>query len=260
MAIIRNILVSIVALYVSTTLLYAQLPTRSEIDKAVNPTLSAVAKRGVCAQKSTIDIGEVEREELQEVNFKLRNTTAATVAITQLRSTCSCLKVATLPRALKPNEELEVVATFNPAGRSGKIKLDIFVYTSLDAQSPTERLTVTGVMNIGDKYSHLPYGMGELRLSRRSVTIDNCKVGATRTERIAVANAGTRELTISAQSTVEGLSLRLEPTTLMPGEEGDIMISYTTKQAVTQDIQTMLIVDGCSGRPTDRAIKVTITK
>ena len=87
MAIIRNILVSIVALYVSTTLLYAQLPTRSEIDKAVNPTLSAVAKRGVCAQKSTIDLGEVEREELQEVNFKLRNTSAATVAITQLRST-----------------------------------------------------------------------------------------------------------------------------------------------------------------------------
>ena len=260
MAVIRHILICLAALGISANVLHAQLPSRSEIDQAVNPSLSTVAQRAVRAEKSVVDLGIIAQEEQRQVSFVLKNSSATTVTITELRSTCSCLKVATKPKTLRHNEELEVVATFNPAGRSGKIKLDIFVYTSLDAQSPTERLTVTGVMNIGDKYSHLPYGMGELRLSRRSVTIDNCKVGATRTERIAVANAGTRELTISAQSTVEGLSLRLAPTTLMPGEEGDIMISYTTKQAVTQDIQTMLIVDGCSGRPTDRAIKVTITK
>jgi hypothetical protein len=102
--------------------------------------------------------------------------------------------------------------------------------------------------------------MGELKLSRQSVTIDNTRVGATRTERIAVANAGTKELKITAQSTVEGLTLRLEPAILKPGEEGDIMISYTPKRAVTDDIQTLLILEGCSGQPTQRAIKITINR
>lgn len=260
MAVIRHILICLAALGISANVLHAQLPSRSEIDQAVNPSLSTVAQRAVRAEKSVVDLGIIAQEEQRQVSFVLKNSSATTVAITELRSTCSCLKVATKPKTLRPNEELEVVATFNPAGRSGKVKLDIFVYTSLDAKSPTERLTITGTMAQSDKFSHLPYSAGELKLSRNTVTIDNTKVGATRTERIAVANAGVKELQITAQSTVEGLSLRLEPSTLKPGEEGDIVISYTPKRAIQQDIQTILILNGCTGRPTDRAIKITIKR
>ena len=244
----------------SCSLLHAQLPSRAEIDQAINPSLSEIAKRAVCAKNSVVELGTIGQDEQRTVSFMLKNTTASTVAITELRSTCSCLKVATKPKVLRPNEELEIIAVFNPAGRSGRVKLDIFVYTSFDAKRPTERLTVTGTMAQSSKFAHLPYSMGELKLSRQSVTIDNTRVGATRTERIAVANAGTKELRVTAQSTVEGLTLRLEPTTLQPGEEGDIVISYTPKRAVTADIQTLLILEGCSGQPTQRAIKITIKR
>ena len=149
---------------------------------------------------------------------------------------------------------------FNPAGRNGKVKLDIFVYTSLDAKSPTERLTVTGTMAQSSKFAHLPYSAGELKLSRNTVTLDNTRVGATRSERIAVANTGTKELRITSQSAVEGLSLRVEPTVLKPNQEGDIVISYTPKRTATEDIQTILILEGCTGRPTERAIKITIKR
>ena len=260
MAITRHILLTIIALGISTSLLHAQLPSRSEIDKAVNPSLSTIAKRAVCAKNSVVELGTIKQDEQRTVNFILKNTSATTVAITELRSTCSCLKVVTKPKALRPNEELEVVAVFNPAGRSGKVKLDIFVYTSLDAKSPTERLTVTGTMAQSSKFAHLPYSAGELKLSRQSVTIDNTRVGATRTERIVVANTGTKELRITSQSTVEGLSLRVEPTVLNPNQEGDIVISYTPKRTATEDIQTILILEGCTGRPTERAIKITIKR
>ena len=260
MAITRHILLTIIALGISTTLLHAQLPSRAEIDKMVNPSLSTIAKRAVCAKNSVVELGTIKQDEQRTVNFILKNTSATTVAITELRSTCSCLKVVTKPKALRPNEELEVVAVFNPAGRSGKVKLDIFVYTSLDAKSPTERLTVTGTMAQSSKFAHLPYSAGELKLSRQSVTIDNTRVGATRTERIVVANTGTKELRITSQSTVEGLSLRVEPTVLNPNQEGDIVISYTPKRTATEDIQTILILEGCTGRPTERAIKITIKR
>lgn len=218
MAIIRHILLCTIALGISTTMLHAQLPSRAEIDKVVNPSLSTIAKRAVRAERSVVEIGTIEQDLQREVSFTLKNTSASTVAITELRSTCSCLKVVTKPKALRAGEELEVVAVFNPAGRNGKVKLDIFVYTSLDAKSPTERLTVTGTMAQSSKYAHLPYSAGELKLSRNTVTIDNTRVGATRSERIAVANTGTKELRITSQSTVEGLSLRLEPATLKPAE------------------------------------------
>ena len=260
MAIIRHILLCTIALGISTTMLHAQLPSRAEIDKVVNPSLSTIAKRAVHAERSVVEIGTIEQDVQREVSFTLKNTSASTVAITELRSTCSCLKVVTKPKALRAGEELEVVAVFNPAGRNGKVKLDIFVYTSLDAKSPTERLTVTGTMAQSSKYAHLPYSAGELRLSRNRVTLDNTRVGATRTERIVVANTGTKELRITSQSTVEGLSLRLEPATLKPGEEGDIVVSYTPKRGVMEDIQTILILEGCSGRPTERAIKITIKR
>ena len=241
-------------------MLHAQLPSRAEIDKVVNPSLSTVAKRAVRAEANIVELGTIKHYEQRTVSFMLKNTSATTVAITELRSTCSCLKVVTKPKALRPNEELEVVAVFNASGRTSKVKLDIFVYTSLDAKSPTERLTVTGTMAQSGKYAHLPYSAGELKLSRNTVTLDNTRVGATRTERIAVANTGTRVLSITAQSTVEGLSLRVEPTVLKPGEEGDIVVSYTPKRAVVEDIQTILILEGCSGRPTERAIKITIKR
>ena len=260
MAITRHILLTIIALGISASLLHAQLPSRTEIDKMVNPSLSTIAKRAVCAKNSVVELGTIEQDEQRTVSFMLKNTSASTVAITELRSTCSCLKVVTKPKVLRPNEELEVVAVLNASGRSGKVKLEIFVYTSLDTKSPTERLTITGTMAQSSPFSHLPYSMGELKLSRQGVTLDNTRVGATRTERIAVANAGTKELKITAQSTVEGLTLRLEPTILKPGEEGDIVISYTPKQAVIQDIQTLLILEGCSGQPTQRAIKITIKR
>ena len=241
-------------------MLHAQLPSRAEIDKVVNPSLSEVAKRAVRAERSVVEMGTIKQDEQREVSFTLKNTSASTVIITELRSTCSCLRVATKPKALRAGEELEVVAVFNASGRTSKVKLDIFVYTSLDAKSPTERLTVTGTMTQSGKFAHLPYSAGELRLSRNTVTLDNTRVGATRSERIAVANTSTRELSITAQSTVEGLTLRLEPTTLKPGEEGDIVISYTPKHTATEDIQTILILEGCSGRPTERAIKITIKR
>lgn len=259
MAIVRRILLCTIALGIST-MLHAQLPSRSEIDKVVNPSLSTIAKRAVRAERSVVEMGTIEQDEQREVSFTLKNTLATTVAITELRSTCSCLKVVTKPKALRAGEEIEVVAVFNASGRTSKVKLDIFVYTSLDAKSPTERLTVTGTMAQSNKFAHLPYSAGELKLSRNSVTIDNTRVGATRTERIVVANTGTKELRITSQSTVEGLSLRVEPTVLKPNQEGDIVISYTPKCTATEDIQTILILEGCSGRPTERAIKITIKR
>ena len=97
--------------------------------------------------------------------------------------------------------------------------------------------------------------MATHRASRKSVTFDR----DTRTERIAVANAGDTPLRISAKPTTEGIALRTEPEVLQPNAEGDIVITYAPSLRPKHDIETVIFVEGCgTARPTERMIKITI--
>ncbi len=254
---IRILTILLITLALPTTLYgqHLQSVDRQRLDAEVNPSLSAKAEGALRAEHSTINIGTIEDVASVTQSFRLTNTTTTTIAITEIRSTCSCLRVETKPRSIASGESINIVTRFNPEGRSGDFSLNIFVYTTLDTTLPTERLTLMGEVQCGDDMSHLPIRMGELRLSRNSVMFDN----STRTERIAVANVGDRDITLSARSTVEGLMLHSEPEVLKPGNEGDIVISYSPSM-MTHDIETMLIIEGCSAKASERMIKITIKR
>ena len=234
-----------------------RLPSREELDSHVRPKLSTIAKRGIAAERSTIEVGEIDDSSKTKAEFTLRNTTSSTVVITQLRSTCSCLKVLTRPKALRPNESIIIEVEFNPTGRGGAFSKEVYVYTSLDSSSPTELLTLKGKIRSTDEWSHLPVRMGSLRLSRNSVTLSNI----TLTERIVVVNTSTTPITLTAQPTISGLEFRTEPRVLMPNVESDIVISYRPTERITNNIETAIIVEGCgTARPTERMIKIKIVK
>lgn len=234
-----------------------RLPSREELDNAVRPKLSTTAKRGVRAESATIDLGEIVDTESAKAQFKLRNTTSTTVVITQLRSTCSCLKVLTRPKALRPNESMVIDVEFNPTGRGGAFCKEVYIYTSLDSGSPTELLTLKGKITSSDEWSHLPVRMGTLRLSRNSVTLSN----NTLTERIVVVNTSASPVTLTSQPTIPGLEFRSEPRVLMPNVESEIVVSYKPAEKITNGIDTVIIVEGCgTARPTERMIKIKITK
>lgn len=229
--------------------------SRAELDALVNPTLSEVAAGAIIAEPATRNMGEVADTERVNALFTLRNNTTEAIEITAIRSSCSCLKVVTPITRIEAEESITLRAEFNPAGRNGSFSIPILLYTPLDATKPTLRLVVEGTVTATDEWSHLPHSMGLLRLSRKSVTFDS----DTRTERIAVANAGDTPLRISAKPTTEGITLRTEPEVLQPNEEGDIVITYLPNTEPKHDIETAIIVEGCgAARPSERMIKITI--
>lgn len=236
------------------------LPTREEIDEVIHPSLSTIAERGIRADSNTIDVGEVDSSESITISFTLRNNTNQSIAITALNSTCSCLDISTPCRVLHGGESMTLEAIYNPAGRIGEFEQMVYVYTSLDEHSPTEQLTISGKVTTTDSFPHLRYRMGALRLSRTTVTLDGVKVGATRSERIVVANSGDSDITLGATTTIEGLQFKATPATLRPGKEGEITISYTPEELPLHDIETALVVEGCEARPTERMIKITIKR
>lgn len=229
--------------------------SRAELDALVNPTLSEVAQGSIVAEPATRNMGEVADTATISTDFTLHNTTTEAIEITELRSSCSCLKVVTPITRIEAGESVTLRAEFNPTGRNGGFSIPILLYTPLDASRPTTRLTVEGSVVATDEWSHLPQRMGTLRMSRKRVIF----TPDTRTERIAVVNVGERPLTISAKTTTEGITLRTEPTVLQPREEGDIVITYAPTTEPKHDIETVIIVEGCgTARPSERMIKITI--
>lgn len=251
----RYIVVALVLLVVEAEAQERKILSRAELDALVNPTLSEVAKGAIIAEPATRTMGEVTDSERVNTYFVLHNTTTEAIAISDLRSSCSCLKITTPITRIEAGESVTLRAEFNPAGRSGGFSMPILLYTPLDTTHPTLRLTVEGSVVATDEWSHLPHSMGTLRLSRKSVSFDS----NTRTERIVVVNVGDNPITLSAKPTTEGIALRTEPEQLMPNKEGEIVITYSPTAEPTLDLETAIIVEGCGqARPSERMIKITI--
>ena len=251
----RYIAVALVLLAVEAGAQERKILSRAELDALVNPTLSEVAVGAIVAEPATRNMGEVADSDKVNGYFTLRNTTTEAIEITEIRSSCSCLKVVTPITRIEAGESVTLRAEFNPSGRNGGFSIPILLYTPLDSKHPTVRLTVEGSVIATDEWSHLPERIGTLRLSRKSVTFDR----DTRTERIAVVNVGENPVTLSAKPTAEGITLHTEPELLQPNAEGDIVITYSPTAEPMRDIETAIIVEGCGqARPTERMIKITI--
>jgi hypothetical protein len=230
-------------------------PTRQQLDSLVNPTKSKSAAGMLVAECAERNVGTIGAEEVLRLSYTLMNTTSQPITITEIRSSCSCLRVTTKPQVVKPKESVTIEAQLSTKGRSGEFRHNIFVYTHLDTSHPTERLSVRGTIENSDEWLHLPKQMGPLRVTRKEVIITGCGE-----ERIAVANTSTRPLRLSARSTIEGLSLHTEPEVIEAGKEGDIVICYTPTTLPQQRIETMLIIEGVEASPRERTIRITIKR
>lgn len=231
--------------------------SRAALDSLVHPQLAPQGNKLLQAEKESIGLGVIGDEGIYRASFKLRNTSKDRITINALRSTCSCLVVKSSLESIAPNKEASIDVEYNPAGRSGKFSADLLVYSSIDELRPTLRLNLYGEIESSDEWSHLPESMGVLRLSRKNVRFDS----NTLTERIAVANTSNRVVVLSYMPTIEGITLHTEPAQLAPNSEGDIVINYRPSGYLTQEIESMLIIDGCgTTHPTDRMIKITIKR
>ena len=227
--------------------------SREALDSLVNPKNSTKGTGALLVSPSTVELGEISGDELVYFNFEVKNISSKRITITEFRSSCGCVEVFSKPQSIAPNATFKVRASFNPSGRSSAFSYRVNLYTDLDSELPTERVTVVGNVISDDEWQHLPKRAGALRLSRNEVVLNSRGE-----ERIVVANSGDKAITITAKPTVDGLSLRCEPAVLMPGSEGNIFIGY--KGTIASDLTTILILEGVEASPAERMIKVKLKR
>lgn len=254
---LRNIVICSLSLVVAATL-SAQPRTvlsRSALDELVFPALSTEAQGALCATPERYDVGTIDDTRSVEARYTLTNTTTKDITITDIRPMCSCVKVESRIGTIPAGKSADICCSFNPHGRKGVFGYEIMVYTSLDAEHPTARISLTGEVRPTDEWLHLRYTAGALRYGRREVTFSDNTI-----ERIPCANTSDKPLTLSSRTTVDGLALRTEPETIEPKSEAVIIISYKPKRQTTMKLRTMLMLEGIDAKPTDRMITVNIDK
>ena len=205
-----------------------------------------------------VDFGTIdERLGVWQGSAKLRNTGAETLAITQIKSTCGCLKAEPTKRVVAPNEEIAVALKYYPRGHAGRVRQRVLLYTNLSNERPSAVLTLTGLVTAAeDKSFYYPYTRGVLRLRQDTVRLS----GEREVQRIAIMNGGSTELKLEIDTNFlpKGVSVRFEPSKIAPKGQGDMVVEYNPTSETTPANLGKIYIKGLNLPPRQSAIEVIL--
>lgn len=235
--------------------------TRQEIDAVLNPSLLEGAGKIVQFEETVVNIGEMtEDDKPVETNFYFKNISNRPVVITRLHTDCGCTAAKIDKLNVQPGEKACISVMYTPENHPGTIDANTFVYASLSDKKPLAKLVLLGnVLPSKDEWYRYPYAMGKLRLKQKAMKF-NIVPGRSQTERILCANSGKTDLKLSVVNLPKYMEFRTEPEVIKPGQEADIVISIDASKFAgkSEKLNVPLILDGVTGRPSDRTLNVEI--
>ena len=188
----------------------------------------------------------------------LVNTGNETVAITQIKTTCGCLKAELPKRVLAPKEQMTVALKYYPRGHAGRVRQRVLLYTNLSAEKPSAVLTLSGLVTASaDRSDDYPYTRGVLRLRQEQVVFEG---SGRQVQRIAFMNGGSTELKLEVDTNLlpKGVSVRFEPAKVAPKGEGDIVVEYNPTAATSPIPLGKIYIKGLNLPPRQSTIDVIL--
>ena len=237
--------------------------TREQIDSIVRPKVSPQGATQLVTEHDTHDLGNLSEDDAPVSHtFTLRNASGKSLRIQRVRTTCGCTEAAFDTTAIAPGATTKVTLTYDPEDRPGTIDVSAYVYLADGSKQPTARLSLYGEVLDSDVWSHLPQAMSTLRVKRKEVTITELPATGKPSVRIACANSGERPLRLKASMLPAYATFRTEPEVIAPGTEADIVVTIdVTKLPKRADtLRFPMLIEGLTGRPSERTLYVNIEK
>ena len=208
-----------------------------------------------------VDFGTIdEMSGVWQGSAKLQNMSSETIAVTQIKTTCGCLKAELPKRVLAPKEVLNVTLKYYPRGHAGRVRQRVLIYSNNSSEKPSAVLTLSGLVTASqDRSDDYPYSRGVLRLRQERVVLSG---DVREVVRIACMNGGSTKLTPSVDSHFlpKGVKVRFEPAELAPKQQGDIVIDYTPQGGNVEAKSVKLYINGLNVAPRESAIEIVIGK
>ena len=190
---------------------------------------------------------------------RLRNLGVDTLAITQIKTTCGCLRAEVIKRVLAPQEEVAVALRYYPRGHAGRVRQRVLVYTNHSSAMPSAVLTLTGQVTASeDRSDDYPYTRGVLRLRQDTLHLSGVKEA----QRVAIMNGGSTELELSVDENFlpKGMKVRFEPARLAPKAEGTMIVEYNPTTEQSPATLGKIYIKGLNLPPRQSAIDVVVKK
>ena len=231
---------------------------QDEVLKATNIEV-ADAKLQFCP--SVLNFGTIdEMLGVWQGSAKLQNMSADTIAVTQIKTTCGCLKAEVVKRVLAPKEIVNVTLKYYPRGHAGRVRQRVLLYSNRSSDKPSAVLSFEGLVTASqDRSDDYPYLRGTLRLRQERVVLGGKEREVVR---IACMNGGSTTLKpmVDNRFLPKGVSVRFEPAELKPKQEGDMVVEYTPQSGNESARSVKLYINGLNVAPRESAIEIVIGK
>ena len=207
-----------------------------------------------------VDFGTIEEMSgVWQGDVKLQNLSVDTLVVTQIKTTCGCLKVDIAKRVLAPNEKVGVTLKYYPRGHAGRVRQRVLLYTNRSSEKPTAVLNLTGFVTASeDRSDDYPYTRGVLRLRQDTIRLSGMK----EIQRIAIMNGGSTELSLSVDANFlpKGVNVRFEPSKMAPKSQGDMVVEYNPTAEELLANLGKIYIKGLNLPPRQSAIDVVVKK
>ena len=247
----------VVVMLCAVQLLSAQIRIISQ-NKLLEADPKTVANSSLQFVSEEVNFGTIdEMSGVWQGGAKLRNSGADTLVVTQIKSTCGCLKAELAKRVIAPKEEVAVTLKYYPRGHAGRVRQRVLLYTSLSSEKPSTVLTLTGLVTASeDKSFYYPYTRGVLRLRQDTVRLS----GEREVQRIAIMNGGSAELKLEVDANLlpKGVKVRFEPSRVAPKGQGEMVVEYEPTTETTPAKLGKIYIKGLNLPPRQSAIDVIL--
>ncbi|MBE6195048.1 MAG: DUF1573 domain-containing protein [Rikenellaceae bacterium] len=208
-----------------------------------------------------VDFGTIEEMSgVWQGSANLVNIGTDTLALTQIKTTCGCLKAEVQKRVLAPNESVAVALKYYPRGHAGRVSQRVLLYTNGATETPSAILTLRGLVTASeDRSDDYPYSRGVLRLRQEVVQLQ----GETREVlRVACMNGGSIKLRPVADAMLlpKGVKVYFEPAELAPKQQGDMVVEYVPQGEIATADSFKIYIKGLNLPPRQSVVEVVVGK
>lgn len=165
------------------------------------------------------------------VRYTFTNRGSEAVRIERVTVSCGCLSVDIPERLIPAGGKGSITVAFHPKGYTGQVYRQAWVYTSLSAEQPTQRLSLTGqVLPPADRWYRYPHRLGLLRTRQQEITFRPTAGQRKLVESLVCVNSGDTPLLLSADGLPPYLTFATSQPILSPSEEADLLFTLHLDQ------------------------------
>lgn len=164
-----------------------------------------------------LSLGSMKRGDVVDRTITLRNTGNATLELGNVEVSCGCTGAVTSSKSVAPGKTATVKITFNSKNFSGQVHKTVTILSNAPGQ---ERTVVEFTADIRE----------EVTVNPPQFLFMNAEATQVATASISIRNNGTTPLVIKGYRTaLEGLTVKLPPGPIPPGEAAGITAEFRPK-------------------------------